>query len=279
MAKNNILEQIRQAVSNFGNKVESGVQNFMTDLPANSAYLQAITSRAIAPKFVLPTVEKQQEEYTLSQQAIDGLRDLPTKTMSASLSEWPVAPDTPYNQKLEQQKQQILNSGVFRPAMARYLSTVPVWGGYDNPGGGLTQMSLSQGYNVPQIDVNQYSKETAWENYDSASHPDIQMGITPEQTSFNIDPPSQFSSLEPVMAHELIHAAPRNNSLRDSFNIFFRSVSPNNNPLLYNTGLTYLKNGQMPPNAEEFYTTIAQQMGPNVLKIPEVKKYFQNIFQ
>lgn len=276
----NILNQIGKKLQEVGGRIGSGVQNFMTDLPANSAYVQALISQRIAPREKLPTAEMaSNRNFGPMDELRENLNYLPVKSMSAQLRPVMEVPNTPYNQALEQQKQEILKSGLYRPAMARYLSTVPVYGNYENPGSGFTPLSIYDSYNASSRDpMVTETRNLPWEDY-TAPSPSIQIGITKDQTNFGTSVPSEYPQLNSVMAHELAHNAPRNPAQKESFIEFFNNINEKEQPLLYNAGLTYMRNGQMPPNAEEFYATIVQNMGPKVLQIPEVRSFFQNIFK
>jgi hypothetical protein len=290
MANESALKQANEMITNLRNKISSGVKNFVTDLPANSAYMQAMVSKAVAPRFMLPEAGgnenynnpnlDERNRYMRNELVIENLDNTPNKSMSAQLNEWPVAPETQYNTELEKNKQKILDSGIYRPAMAKYLSTIPVYGGYENPGGGFTQVTPHQTYTLPDGSPEMESyKNQSWETYEGPNQPAIEIGITPEQTNYDIQTPSIDPRTSSVMAHELVHASPRNQNDKQAFTDFFNKINAIENPILYNYGLTYLQNGQQPPNAEELYATLAQQMGQDVFKYPEIKNYFQNLYK
>jgi len=271
---------LRDLISSVSSGLQKGkdvITNFVTDLPANSSYLQAKVAEKIAPKWQVPTYQQNQQYFNSpvgqfenkNGNLLDSLSSGPTKSMSAQMNQYPVVQQTPENKSLETQKQQILNSDVFRPAMSRYLSTVPVNYEPSMKGGGMTELGIKQIYN------NDISNDNTWETSNGPMQPLIHIGDT-DKTSTVI--PSQNSNLSPVMAHELIHASPRNMNLKDSFINFYNNVNAESNPVLWKAGMTYLMNGQAPPNPEELYATLAQNLGESVLNIPEIANYYRNVY-
>lgn len=249
------------------------IQQIKTDLPANMAYGQAKVAQAFAPKFQVPTNDQMRAEF--NNPVHEKTMDLfgPVKSMSAQINPYPVVQQTPQNQQLEQQKQQIINSGAFRPAMARYLSTIPV--NYEpglGKGAGMTDINTTQRYD----NVGKQQNGNTWETYQGSYQPVIGMGDTNNTSTIA---PSKQENLNPVLAHELVHAAPKNMKFKEQFQQLYEGMTPENNPVLFNSAATYLNNGNKPPNAEELYATLAQNMGTNVLNIPEVRKFYENLFQ
>jgi len=273
-----LLSKYKEILSGGAKKLSDTFQSagnsiggFITDLPANKAYLSNKVQQAVLPKEYIPAAEQIQGQHNYPLQPDNlSLDNEFTKSNSAQLNPYMVPQNTPYNQQIEATKQKVINSGVFRPAMQRYLSTVPVYGDYGNPGGGTTDVSPTQTYHNPA----DYSQNQSWETSQGPYQPVVEMGITKGQP---VD--TKNSDFKAVLAHELVHAAPRNMKYRAEFNNFFEQITPTSSPMLYKVGLEYSKNGQKPPNAEEFYATLAMQMGPNVLKIPEIRKYYENIFK
>ncbi len=260
------------------------VQDIKTDLRANIAYGQAKVAQTFAPKYQIPTYQQQDSYYkspigqfeNKNWSALEGLQKPVEKSFSAQINPYPVVQKTPANIQLEQQKQQILNSGAFRPAMARYLSTIPVNASVElDKGSGMTFTSGKQNYRQIPNDIN------TWETSQGTLQPDITIGIDEKnkKTQFNTVIPSMQENLNPVLAHELIHAAPRNMKYKDQFQKLYEGLTPQSNPVLFNSASTYLMNGQKPPNAEELYATLAQNLGTNVLNIPEVRKFYENLFK
>lgn len=256
------------------------VQDIKTDLPANIAYGQAKVAQTFAPKYEIPTYQ-QQKAYGNSPigqfenknwNVLESLQKPVEKSFSAQVNPYPVVQQTPQNIQLERQKQQVLNSGAFRPAMSRYLSTVPV--NYE-PGlnnGGITDISSKQTYD------NKRDIGGGWETAQGPYQPIISIGQDNGRIP-NTTVPSQQENLNPVLAHELIHAAPRNMKYKNDFVKLYQGMTPESNPVLFNSASTYLMNGQKPPNAEELYATLAQNLGTNVLNIPEVRRFYENLFQ
>jgi len=268
------LQPIKQAIQIAGQNLSNPIKGFFTDIPANLSYLQARASQKFAPKDIIPTAEQMQSQTFLNPNKPElNFSEGLTKSMSAQLNPWPVAQQTPYNQQLEQRKQQILNSGVFRPAMKRYLSTVPIYGDYGAPGGGMADVTPLQTYDNPANYPGASFGRGSWETATGPYQPVIGMGISKNKPIPN---DQVFNS---VLVHELIHASPRNMRYKDEFINFFNNVKPNTNPMLYKIGLTYLKNGNPPPNSEEFYAIVAQRLGPQVLNIPEIRKFYENLFK
>lgn len=274
------LQSAKESVLKRTQQITRPIGGFITDLPANRAYLSAKVSQKMLPPDFIPTAEQLQQghwdiihekkfPYSLSQG--------PIKSMSAQLNPYPVVPSTSYNQQLEAIKQRILNSGVFRPAMKRYLSTVPILGYYGEPGVAATDVSPYQTYDIPASypEIQATGPSEPWETSQGpyGGQPLIEMEIAKNQP---IPSDEQFKS---VLVHELIHASPRNMRFKNEFINFFSNITPETQPMLYEVGLQYLQNGQPPPNPEEFYATLGQHLGPNVLNIPEVRKFYENIFK
>lgn len=270
----NALQQARNNFQRLPGTLGQAAKNFAYDLPANSAYLQAKIAQRIAPRSTIPEADQFKMAKPDYKSLYIDWGQGPTKNMSAELNPWPEVPNTPYNQQLAQIKQKVLNSGIFRPAMKRYLETVPVYGEYGNPGGGSADVTPLQTFHFStNSKQNKEIMSQPWEYFQGPYQPVIEVGITKEA------PYQNNERTESVMLHELVHSAPRNMALKDQFIDFFNSVNPETQPELYKVGLTYFNNGQPPPNPEEFYATLAQQLGPKVFEIPEIKRYYENIFR
>lgn len=271
------LDNIKNIAKNIG----SSINNFKTDLPANLAYGQAKVAQAIAPKFQVPTPQQNKTYFnspvgqfeSKNWGALESLQKPIQKSLSAQVNKYPVVQPTLENIKLEAQKQTILNSGAFRPAMSRFLSTVPV--NYEpdlGKGSGMTDMTTHQRYD----NVGNEQNSNQWERYQGSYQPVIAMGDT-NNTSTVV--PSKQENLSPVLAHELVHAAPRNMKYKNDFMKVYKGLTPESNPILFKSAATYLMNGNKPPNAEELYATLAQNMGTKVLQIPEIRKFYENLYK
>jgi len=261
-----LTEKLRQRAGGVVSQVAQSplgqrINNFVTDFPTNTAYIQAQIGKTILPKETLPTAEEMQN-FDPRLNPIPDLTGEPIKSMSAQMNTWPVIPQTSYNQRLEQQKQEVLNSGAFRSAMRRYLSTVPIYGEPGIPGGGITDTTPLQTFDYKREDTI-----PSWELSEGPYQPVIGIGLSNPNNNTN-----------EIIAHELIHAAPRQMKYKQDFQNFFENLNPKSNPVLYNVGLQYFRNGNPPPNPEELYATMAEQMGPRVLEVPEIKKFFINLF-
>jgi hypothetical protein len=265
-------------IGNLIPNAENAVRQSLIDVPANSAYVQAKIAQAVAPKDILPTSKEISAQANLNKKLAQPLNLLLNsdtenveKSMAAQLSPYPEVQNTPYNQQLEAAKQTALDTGGYRPAMKRYLSTVPVSGYYNsaqdkqNTLGGTTYSSPTETY--------RFDPNTSWETKKGGISPFIEMNM-PQQINIPNAP-----EVKTILSHELTHATPRNPALREAYLTFFNSVNPDTQPMLWNIGLKYMNNGQPPPNAEEFYATIAQYQGQKTLDIPEIKKYYENIYQ
>jgi len=255
---NNLFNKGKQTV----NPILESLNNFKDDLPANSAYLQNRIAQAVSPKYQLPTAnEIANEQYNpLDPQLYDGR----TKSMSAQIRPMTVAPDTPQARMFEQQKQEVLNSGNYRPAMKRYLSTIPIY--TSNPNGEYGGMALTGRSSPP---------DTPWEQSSGPMYSTIEMPIS--QTA-DLERMKENPFSKKVMAHELAHTSPRQNKYQADFVKLFESITPESNPKLYDVSLKYYNNGEPAPNPEEFYATMAAEMGPEVLNDPEVARFFEHMF-
>lgn len=257
------VQNIPSAVS----RAKDAYQNFQTDLPANTAYAQDRVHQAIAPKMLLPTPDQ------IIQEEMQGPK-IPMnpnlynnrieKSMSAEMQPYLTPPNTPQATFEEQEKQKVLKSGIFRPAMQRYLSTIPVYTYEPN------QQQAGIAMTQPSRNLN-----NKWEDKAGGSQSIIGMALS-SKTNFEKMKNNPIS--QGVMAHELIHTAPRNSKFKNEFKSFFKKVTPESSPILYNTGLQYFQNGQPPPNEEEMYATLGQQLGPRALLIPEIRDFYINLF-
>ena len=254
---------IEQAKEMFNRGVQP-IRNFITDLPANRAYVQAKIAQKILPKYQLPTPNEIENQKQYDSQFYYNLNTGPNKSMSAELNSYPVAPDTPQARFMEGIKQDVLNKGEFRPAMKKYLSTVPIY--TTNP---------NQQFAGVANTFRKTPEGTPWElSSGGGEQPTIGMALS---ENANTDKLKNNPYVNEVMAHELVHATPRNKEFKN-FEEFFKSVTPETSPMLYEVGLQYYQNGDTPPNAEEFYAVVAQKLGPYVLQIPEIKRFYENIF-
>lgn len=260
------IQQGTQNISSAFAQAKQAYQNFQTDLPANQAYFQAKLQQFISPKEMLPTAEdiqKNADQYTNNHATFNPYMGA-EKSMSAELQSFPIAPNNPQTAFAEQLKQKIINSGIFRPAMARFLSTVPVYTFYPNQ----TVAGLADSSNGSPPDQ-------PWETSSGGYQPTIGMALS---DNANLNKLTNNPYVSRVMLHELVHTAPRNQAFQNDFKNFFNQINPETNPILYNAGLNYYQNGKPPPNAEEFYATLAHTYGSEALNIPEIKKYYENIF-
>jgi len=257
------------------------VRNFITDLPANVGYVQSKVAQKVLPKYTMFSPEqeiKADKDFPSVKGFYFDLDGGPTKSMSAELNQYPVAPDTPQARFMEKVKKKVIATGGYRPAMQRYLSTIPV-----------STFRPNQQFAGVANTSRPTSEGTPWEySYGGGAQPTIGMALPGlsesglKKMENNLETMTRLKFhpyLEQVMSHELAHTAPRNKAFKTNFKKFFGEVKPETSPMLYEVGLRYYQNGQPPPNEEEFYATLAGEMGPEVLNIPEIRKYYENIFQ
>jgi hypothetical protein len=251
-------------------RANSVYQDFKTDLPANTAYY---TRNLFGPAIPLTTYQefsKNQNAPELTPQQMinysvnESLYPGQEKTNSANINDRYVAPP---DQQVDQLKQRVLSGAGFRPAMQRYLSTVPI---VERPiaqhgAAGESVGNYSQYYNS---EPSQGDNQPSWENPPLKDQPMIYMD--PSVMNHN--------DAGNVLLHEYIHTVQRNPDLKQSFIDFSKTINQDTQPLLYSVGLTYFRNGKLPPNPEEFYATLGQQLGPRALLIPEIRNFYMNIF-
>jgi hypothetical protein len=192
-----------------------------------------------------------------------------TKTGSAEMRPFPTTTTSPM---LEDIRKKVLANPQIRDAAKRYLSTIPIQenpglkgGENETPVGGQANMSFNNSY-VPV----RRTLEGTWEQPINNN-----MYSTIDMNTENAPPKKWMAS---AMAHELAHVALKNPTLEKEFVDFVKSITPEKNPLLYDVALQYYGNGKLPPNPEEYYATFAQVLGPNVMAVPELQKFYKNIF-
>ncbi len=266
-----LLSRIRSVGSGIGNVVS----NIATDAPT---YLASFREKRIGPTITLPPISEVQKYRDFGKlwetSPINALKqqlkyqpeildDFVEKSGSAYASPRYVAPS---DSTLDELKRGVLDSSGFRPAMQRFLSSIPVvqrpledqgaWGMAHGP----VETLYSENTPAP--------KSSSWEEpYGN-----------PQRMIF-LDPKAVQSPLAgEVLLHEYIHEAPRKNSLRDSFIRLSQSINPKAQPVLWNVSMQYLRNGKPAPNPEEVYATLGQQLGPRSLLIPEVRDFYKNVF-
>lgn len=283
------IQKGAQAFPSILGQAKQTYQNFMTDLPANSAYIQSRIASRFLPKEPLLTYEDTIAQKNI-QQNYEKMNDpqrlyadlqnplafenFATKSHSAKINSYPTSQP---NAQVEALRMKILNNGNYRPAMSRYLTTVPIqeMPQFQNqPPQGVTYVGGPQNiyntYGPNEIPANFPPPNSSWETSYGGVIPSISMTrpVTPQDASWQ----------QPILTHELAHASPRNMAFKQDFIDFFKNLDPKKQPLLYNVALTYRSNGQLPPNPEEFYATVSQQLGARALAIPEIRKYYENVF-
>lgn len=304
---NNFVQQYPSPSSFVQKSVIPQINDFRTDLPANLAYLKAKGLQSTGRLQALPTaremfnVSSTGEPITPLPSKVSSLKpnfnsEEAVKSMSAESYPWMVPANTPYNQQLEKMKQNIISNSGFRPAMQRYLSNVPLYGYYEDP----------KNYQVPKGETPWFTGEagvTPKQVYDNQGIKPEVIKAQQEQRAFNKSLPWELAQgpksdqrtlmtgvpqgqpvpndndYKKLILHELTHAAPRNMQYRNEFIRFFNKLTPENNPRLWSIGLMYYNNGKPPPNPEEFYATVAEELGPKVLNDPEIRKFYENVFQ
>jgi len=258
------------------NQAKKSYEGFMMDLPTNIEYAQTKVRQAISPKAFVPTYAEMQqrqkawEQKPKNQTPMGQLQDKfanediymeprANKSGSAEMEPYRVYPNDP---KLSALKQATLNSMNLRPAMNRYLSTVPVQRAPIISEGALGYALGGQG--EPQ------EKGGTWEtDFGPISNPaivlDRTLGVMPQRQDA-ID----------VLSHEYVHTVPRTDTVKTGMAKLLLNI-PRNSPILP-AAMQYFADGRLPPNPEELFATLGQQFGQFALNIPEIREYYRNIY-
>jgi hypothetical protein len=254
----------------------NAVSNIATDIPT---YIASLQEQRIGPTIQLVpinTFQKNQQmwknryvspinflaDQIKEPEMIDNFIE---KSGSARPTPRYIAPPDPV---IDQLRQRVLSSSNFRPAMKQFLASVPV-----------VRRPLSE-FGVAGEAVGNYE-----DRYHAQNRIPQYVPKTWEEPSMNqprmifIDRGMADSShAGDILLHEYMHTAPRNMSLKEQFVQMSQRINPNKQPILWNISLQYFHNGKPPPNEEEVYATLGQQLGPRALLIPEIKDFYKNVF-
>ena len=291
----NILKTLSGAMGSALSQAKQAYQNFQTDLPTNVATAQRYVRQAIAPKYSIPGFDqvRQNNEYgeeAYNQQtpmerinynfANEGIYMDPgaIKNGSAELQPMGMYPNDP---RLSALKQASLNAMNLRPAMRRYLETIPIQQGnlrdiIVNPDGTLSSAGGmapggGQGFQTTNPGGN-------WEtNTNMTLDPSIILANSGGDPNAMVDPNSMKTGfMTKVLRHEYLHQTPRTQQVKIGMEKLLQAM-PQNSPLR-DAALQYLSNGELPPNPEELFATLGEQYGQYVLMMPEIQAYYRNIF-
>lgn len=260
--------------------------NLLTDIPTNVATAQRYVQQAVAPKYSVPSFDQIRangaqwgaayNKQTDMQRLNDAFQNEgiymdpgAIKSGSADLQPMAVYPNDP---RLSALKEAALNAMNLRPAMKRYLQTIPVQQGdltnvIVNSDGSLS----SAGGTAITGNFQTSNPGGSWEsNVNVTQSPNIVIdrgaGINPGGWPNTVMQHEYLHTTEPIRAQQvqigmtkLLQALPQNSPLRDA-------------------ALQYYNDGRLPPNPEELFATLGQQLGQYVLTIPEIQAYYKNIY-
>lgn len=280
------IKQGFQNVPSALSQANQAYQNFRTDLPTNIATSQRYVQQAIAPKYSVPGFDQVRQnnrygEEVYNQQtpkkrinydfANEGIYMEPgaIKSGSAELQPMAVYPNDP---RLSALKQASLDAMNLRPAMQRYLETIPVQQGnleniIMNPDGTFSSAGgMAEGGNFQTLNPG-----GSWEtNLNITPNPNILL-----ERKLGINPEGWVNS---ALQHEYLHTTSpiRVQQARIGMAKLLENM-PQNSPLR-DAALQYYSDGRLPPNPEELFATLGEQYGQYVLMMPEIQEYYKNIF-
>lgn len=279
--------QIARAIPSVLGQAKQTYQNFQTDIPTNVETAQRYIRQAVAPKQYVPSFNQARGEERYGEEVYNQKSPMERinydfanqdiymnqgaiKSGSAKLQPMAAYPNDP---NLSALKKASLNAMNLRPAMQRYLETVPVQrgnlkdfvvndDGTISSAGGIASGGGSSGYQLS-------NPNGSWEtNTNITEDPNIVL----EQAA-GTDPNGWGSS---VLQHEYLHTAPRVAQVRAGMEKLLQNL-PEKSPIR-DAALQYYGNGELPPNPEELFATLGEQYGQYALMIPEIQAYYKNIF-
>jgi hypothetical protein len=273
-------------VTDTAKNVVGQAQQFVNnDLPVIKENISYMSQKALLPK--VPFVsgaemqkrgnesqkkyESQTEMQNLGQDAMDQLDYAPTKMGSAQLPNMMQPPQT--SPDLESLRQKIIKGSGFTKAFQSYLQNIPV---VNAPGGGG-----GQAYGSP---YTYYPERLQMQNMQVPDQPDVTYPdnptVMPRYLTYQPQEAQQYatqmgSNPEQVLLHEMLHQAPRPNSLEQALTAFAQlKKNPELNALL--TALM-TQHGDS-PTPEETYAMLGETAGQSAINDPLYGQYYRGIF-